>query len=74
LPSSSKKKIDAIYELREAAEAKALAEKEAVDHPSPENRDELLDKKLDLEDKTVAAIAVCHECGGEHGPQAPHVR
>jgi hypothetical protein len=71
---NSKDKIDAIYDLREAAEAKALAEKEAAEHPSPENRDELLDKRLTLEDKTVAAIAVCHECGQEHEPQTPHVR
>lgn len=72
--STSKKKIDAIFELRTAAEEKALAEKAATDHPSPENRDKLLDRQLDLEEKTVSAIDVCHECGHEHQPDAPHLR
>jgi hypothetical protein len=70
--SDSKSKIDAIYELREAAEEKALAEKAVDDDPSWENRDALLDKQAKLEAKTVSAISVCHECGHEHLPDAPH--
>ncbi|HTU69136.1 MAG TPA: hypothetical protein VMF11_02355 [Candidatus Baltobacteraceae bacterium] len=68
----SKKKIDAIYDLREAAEAKAIAEKEASDHPSPQRRSELLDAQLTLEDKTIVAIEACHECGHEHEVGMPH--
>lgn len=71
--STSKRKIDAIYDLRKAAEEKALAEKTAAEDPSPENRVKLLDRKLTLEDKTVSAIVVCHECGHEHASDAPHV-
>ncbi|MGA7357109.1 MAG: hypothetical protein WA431_05935 [Candidatus Cybelea sp.] len=70
---TSEKKIDAIFKLRTAAEEKALAEKAATDDPSPENRDKLLDCQLDLEAKTVSAIDVCHECGHEHLPDAPHL-
>ena len=68
----SKRKIDAIYELREAAEEKARAEKEVDDAPSPEKKDRLLDKQLTLEEKTTAAIVACHECGHEHPPEADH--
>jgi hypothetical protein len=68
----SKRKIDAIFELREAAEKKALAEIKAADQPTLENRDELLETRLTLEDKTVAAIEACHECGHEHAPNASH--
>ncbi len=70
--SVSKRKIDAIFELREAAEKKALAEKKATEDPTLENRDELLETRLTLEDKTVAAIETCHECGHEHGENTPH--
>jgi hypothetical protein len=71
--SDSKSKIDAIYELRYAAEQKALAEKAVDDDPSWENRDNLLDKQTKLNSKTVAAIRVCHECGHEHLPDGPHI-
>lgn len=64
--------MDAIYDLRDAAEEKALAEKTVDDDPSWENRDKLLDKKIKLESKTLVAIEVCHECGHEHRPGAPH--
>ncbi|MGC2407390.1 MAG: hypothetical protein WA431_13365 [Candidatus Cybelea sp.] len=70
--SDSKSKIDAIYELRHAAEQKALAEKAVDDDPSWDNRDNLLDKQTKLNSKTVAAIRVCHQCGHEHLPDAPH--
>jgi hypothetical protein len=70
--SDSESKIDAIYDLRQAAEEKALAEKAVDDDPSWENRDILLEKQSKLEAKTVSAIALCHECGHEHLPDAPH--
>ncbi|MGB8907892.1 MAG: hypothetical protein WCC84_04025 [Candidatus Cybelea sp.] len=69
----SKSKIDAIYDLRQAAEEKALAEKAVDDNPSWENRDVLLEKQAKLEAKTVSAIEVCHECGHEHLSDAPHL-
>jgi hypothetical protein len=68
----SKNKIDAIYQLREAAEKKALVEKQLEERPSQEQRDQLLDAKLDLEKKTIEAIEVCHECGHEHEEGAAH--
>lgn len=68
----SKHKIDAIYELREAAEEKARAETEVDVAPSPEKKDRLLETQLTLEEKTVAAITACHECGHEHAAGADH--
>ncbi len=66
-------KVDAIYELRSAAETKARAEA-AVDRlPTPENRDALLDARSTLEEKTMKALDVCHECGHPHGPADPHM-
>jgi len=69
---SSKKKIDAIYELRHAAEKKALAEKAVDENPTAQNRDRLLDRQIELEEKTMTAIERCHECGHSHGPDEPH--
>jgi len=62
----SNKKLDAIYDLREAAEKKAIAEKQLEEKPTPELRDQLLGAKADLERKTVVAIEVCHDCGHQH--------
>jgi hypothetical protein len=70
--SESKRKIEAIYELRQAAEEKARAEKEVDDAPSAEKKDRLLETQLKLEEKTVAAIRLCHECGREHAAGADH--
>lgn len=70
---TTKKKIEAIYELRKAAEKKALAEKKLEDRPTQKQRDELLDATLDLERKTVDAIEVCHECGHEHARGTSHI-
>jgi hypothetical protein len=72
--SHLKNKVDAIYDLRQAAEEKALAEKKLDENPSPENRDELLEKQVALESKTMTAIEVCHECGHGHPPEGAHVR
>lgn len=70
---TSKKKIEAIFEVREAAERKAIAEKELSENPGAEKRDRLLDAQLKLEEKTLAAIEECHECGHSHGEGEPHV-
>ncbi len=70
---SSSRKIDAIYDLRDAAEKKALAEKVLDENPTAQNRDDLLDRQIELEAKTMTAIERCHECGHEHDPQAAHL-
>jgi hypothetical protein len=61
LPRSNK--VDVIYELREAVEAKARAEQALEADASPSARDALLAAQLDVEAKTQDAIEVCHECG-----------
>jgi DNA-directed RNA polymerase subunit M/transcription elongation factor TFIIS len=69
---SSKEKIEAIYDLRDAAEKKALAEKAVDENPTPQNRHHLLDRQLELEDKTMTAIERCHECGHPHARDRSH--
>lgn len=71
---TSRKKIDAIYELRTAAENKALAEKALDDDPGAERRDQLLHAQIKLEEKTIEAIEVCHECGRAHSSDEAHER
>ena len=73
MESESKEKIDAIYELRDAAEQKAHAERDLDETPTPEARYALLDAQEKLEKSTYEAIKVCHECGHEHGEGEPHV-
>ena len=63
---NSKAKIDAIFQLREAAEKKALAEVVAQSSPSAQHLDVLLEAQMSLEAKTQTAIEICHECGHEH--------
>ncbi len=65
-------KVQAVYDVREAAEKKARAEVALDEAPTRAARDALLDAQLDLEAKTEDAIAACHECGHEHGPRLPH--
>lgn len=72
MPRTHKKKVDAIYELREAAEEKGRAEEALGQKPSPEKRDALLDAAMTLEEKTVTALEACHDCGHEHAPDMPH--
>jgi hypothetical protein len=62
----SNEKIEAIYDLREAVEAKVQAEFALELVPSQDTRIALLDATLDVEAKTQAAIEVCHECGLDH--------
>jgi hypothetical protein len=56
-------KIEAIYDLRAAVEAKTHAERVLETDGSPAARDALLAAQLDVEAKTQDAIDVCHECG-----------
>jgi hypothetical protein len=70
--TTSKRKIDTIYELRKAAESKVLAEKALEDDPGAERRDQLLHAQIKLEEKTIEAIEVCHECGRPHSSDEAH--
>jgi hypothetical protein len=69
---TSKRKIDAIYELRKAAEDKALAEKALEDRPIAQRRDRLIEARIKLEEKTAAAIDICHECERPHAASEAH--
>jgi hypothetical protein len=68
----SKEKVEAIFELREAAEKKAHAERDLAEAPSMDKRDVLLDAAIELEQKTQIALEACHECGEEHTADQPH--
>jgi hypothetical protein len=70
--TTSRKKIDAIYDLRHAAERKALAEKALEERPGAARRDDLLNAQMKLEEKTVEAIEVCHQCGNAREPGHTH--
>jgi len=70
--SASTRKIDAIFDLRMAAENKGRNERALAEQPSPEGRQKLLDSMLEVEEKTATAIAACHECGQDHAPSEPH--
>lgn len=67
------RKVKAIYSLRDAAEQKAMAEMILREQPNEHHRDALLDAQLRLESKTQDAIEACHECGGSHTKEEPHV-
>lgn len=67
----SRKKIDAIYELRESVERKVRAEQAVETFPTPGAREALLDAQLTVEAKTQEAIELCHQCGHEHDPARP---
>ena len=68
----SNQKIDAIYDLREAVEAKVHAEHALQLVPSADTRAALLDATLEVEAKTQTAIDVCHECGLPHADDVEH--
>jgi hypothetical protein len=68
----SQEKIDAIYELREAVEAKTRLELVVDDAPTADAREALLDATLDVEARTQHAIEVCHECGHVHAGDREH--
>jgi len=68
----AKNKVEAVYELREAAEEHGRAELQIdLDH-SPENVGRLLDAKERLELKTVEAIRACGHCGDNHCTDESH--
>ena len=68
----AKNKIDAVYELRAAAEEHGRAEKMIETDRSPENIDRLVDAKEIMEVKTIEAIEACHECGEVHCNDESH--
>jgi hypothetical protein len=59
-------KVAAIYELREAAEQHARIEVAVGEKPKGNDRDRLLDARIELEQKTQRAIESCVYCGREH--------
>ena len=61
-----KPKVEAIFELREAAEAHARADVALEQTPSPVKKDRLLDAKLALEEATQDAIEACEHCALPH--------
>jgi hypothetical protein len=72
---SPRSKVEAIYQLRDAVEAKAQAEHALETGASPAARDALLAAQLEVEAKTQDAIDICHECGHASGNghrHAPH--
>lgn len=70
----SKNKVQAVYELREAAEEHGRIEEQIGTDRSPENIDRLLDAKERLELKTVQAITACEHCGEAHCDDESHQR
>ncbi|GAC1501720.1 MAG: hypothetical protein NVS1B14_06240 [Vulcanimicrobiaceae bacterium] len=67
-----KNKVDAVYELREAAEEHGRAEERLQRERSPKSVDALLDAKERLEVKTVEAIQACEHCGESHCDDPAH--
>ena len=62
-----KNKVDAIFELREAAEEHGRASAQLDDTPdSKEARFAVFDTRAKLEAATVEAMESCHHCGGAH--------
>ena len=68
----AKNKVQAVYELREAAEEHGRAEAQIDRDRSPGNIDRLLDAKERLEVKTVEAIQACEHCGESHCDDDSH--
>jgi hypothetical protein len=66
-----KQKVEAIFDLREAAEAHALARLAVDQAPSPARKDALLDAKLTLEEATQDAIDACEYCSLPHAKNSP---
>jgi hypothetical protein len=59
-------KLNAIYNLRTAVEAKVRAEQRLAQVASADTRAALLLATLELEDKTQTAIEACHHCERSH--------
>ena len=67
-------KVEAVYELRKAAEQHGHAEAQVDLDRSPENVDRLLEAKERLELKTIEAIEACEHCGEQHCDDESHKR
>lgn len=65
-------KVEAVYQLREAAEAHGRAEALLETERSAETVDALLEAKEKLEEKTVEAIEACEHCAQAHCDDASH--
>ncbi len=62
-----KDKVDAIYDLREAAEEHGLAIADLTRNPAdPDAKDAVLEARSKLEAATAEAIDSCHHCGEAH--------
>ncbi|MDQ6929656.1 MAG: hypothetical protein M3126_03185 [Candidatus Eremiobacteraeota bacterium] len=68
----TKNKVEAVYELREAAEEHGKAEAMIDTERSAKNIDRLLDAKERLEVKTIEAIQACEHCGEGHCDDISH--
>ncbi len=66
-----KAKVEAIFELREAAEAHARAEVAVEQAPTPGKKDDLHDAKMALEEATQDAIDACEHCALPHAKSEP---
>lgn len=62
----SSQKINAIYNLRTAVEAKVRAEQRLALMPSADTRAALLPATLEVEEQTQSLIEACHQCGRRH--------
>ena len=65
-------KVEAVYQLREAAEAHGRAEALLETERSAETVDALLAAKEKLEEKTIEAIEACEHCGEAHCDDLSH--
>jgi hypothetical protein len=66
-----KDKVDAIYDLRDAAEEHGLAIADLkADPQSADAKDAVLEARSKLEAATVDAIESCHHCGKAHATEA----
>ena len=67
-----KDKVEAVYELRAAAENHGRVQAQLEREPSARMRDAALDAQLAVEEKTAQAIEACHHCGLAHCEDPAH--
>ncbi len=65
-----KEKVEAIFDLRAAAEEHARASVALEERPTPSRSDALLDARLKLEEATQDAIEACQACDRPHAKSA----
>jgi|GEM_PF-2515978 len=68
----TKEKVDAVFELREAAQELGRQQEKLERDGSPEQRDAVLDARLEVEGKTAEAVEACAYCGREHCDDEGH--